>query len=190
MIRYKQVVQEVEHDFNTLGDKCMSKKKKGYSNLEEFENLLEVYELDILMNELIDRINFHSERIKYYAKNNNEFLGRANWLKEWNETAQRDTFLNILSQLSVNNLKEDKIEKLQKRVCRYIMYFGFIEDEENERKKYEDLFNFLTQIPAQINNFIKLNIENENCEFKHSIHSESLKRVSSLEDALFYDIAA
>lgn len=70
------------------------------------------------------------------------------WLqKEWVENKNE-----VMKYVDQHASLEDELFK--KRLSRYMNYFSVLEKETDESKKVEYVFNYLTEIPAQLYNYV------------------------------------
>ncbi|WP_155490230.1 hypothetical protein [Paraclostridium sordellii] len=156
---------------------------------KDIELFYSIYQLNFLIAEKsIDFITF--------SKKHEKLLGRADWLAKWNKKDKELINSKIMTTITSNNLSCEFANKLSDRINRAINYFDILELEENEFVKYQTIFNYLTQVLSQIENFINRSIKAENYiqietfKVNYSVYTNSYKSASSYEDADFQCIAA
>lgn len=198
MIRYNQTIKDVSMGYNKeellkMGEFDMIKAKEGqgyiydeYNGLDtEFERTFKLYETSNLLSKLSDFIDLKSSQLKENLEKIEEFSKRSQWLASWNENTKNDILLQASS--SLLSLDNDKLDKLQKRIYRYEKYFDLMEEEKDVLKKYEYTFNFLTQIPSQINLYVEeANNKHEKFEAKQNIYRDLKENTSSSEDVFYF----
>lgn len=198
MIRYNQTIKDVSIGYNKeellkMGEFDMIKAKEGqgyiydeYNGLDtEFERTFKLYETSNLLSKLSDFIDLKSSQLKENLEKIEEFSKRSQWLASWNENTKNDILLQASS--SLLSLDNDKLDKLQKRIYRYEKYFDLMEEEKDVLKKYEYTFNFLTQIPSQINLYVEeANNKHEKFEAKQNIYRDLKENTSSSEDVFYF----
>jgi len=152
------------------GEKVNIKKNSHESKvLEVYFNL---YSLSRFIDEKTDEFTNYPKEFDYLSQ-------RADWLKNWNMIKKKQSFANIFQVIDETKIKNDKLDKLNKRIERYFTYYGIISSEIESEQKYEKLFNTLTQMPAELYNFIKANKTEENSKFMKNEYTTTNKRTSS-----------
>ncbi|WP_147345152.1 hypothetical protein [Paraclostridium sordellii] len=165
-------------------------------NFTESSNLNYQFKLDridnlvVSLNQLNNTMSLKAKDFINFANNNNDLKGRALWLNSWEEVTKKHIMSKINSIVVSNTLKDEDLNTLENRIKKYETYFKFLEQEDDEVIRYENLFNYLTQIPSQINTFLKSCIQFETFKTQRTVYSGSSELASSYEDANFYYLAA
>lgn len=66
-----------------------------------------------------------------------------NWMENKNE---------VMTYVDEHMSSDDEV--FEKRLTRYVNYFSVLEKETDEKKRVEYVFNYLTEIPAQLLNYV------------------------------------
>ena len=83
--------------------------------------------------ELADKLP--NENMKLWLQNN--------WMENKNEV-----MVYVDKHMSSND------ETFEKRLTRYVKYFSVLEKETDDNKRLEYVFNYLTEVPAQLLNYV------------------------------------
>ena len=83
--------------------------------------------------ELLDKLP--NENMKLWLQNN--------WMENKNE---------VMSYVDEHISSNDEV--FEKRLTRYVNYFSVLEKETNENKRVEYIFNYLTEVPACLLNYV------------------------------------
>ena len=103
------------------------------------------------LKELWNVMSLKSEEIqKYFIENKN--YDEAEWLNNW-ITENRLTSLITYIETKLPDIDENGKAKLHKRIKRYINYFDILDKDDD--RKYEYMFNYLTEIPCQIVHYLE-----------------------------------
>lgn len=89
--------------------------------------------LDLKVSELLNKLT--NENMKLWLQ------------KEWLESKNK-----VMEYVDHHAPLEDKL--FEKRLSRYMNYFSVLEKETDESKKVEYIFNYLTEVPAQLYNYV------------------------------------
>lgn len=89
------------------------------------------------LNQILDTkvLEFSNEELKLWLQNS--------WMK------RKDELMVYVDEHAP--LNDDVFEK---RLTRYMNYFSVLEKETNEEKRIEYIFNYLTEIPVQLYNYV------------------------------------
>lgn len=199
MVRYNQIIKNIsaqcdKYDLFKLGEMSMNKTKEVYEGIyvedsnvySDFERTVKLYNTSLLLSNLSKLIDLKSLELSSQLSKIEEFAKKAKWLNEWSKSTKNDILLQANSNLL--SLENGKLDKLQKRIYRYEKYFDLMEEEKNVLKKYEYTFNFLTQIPSQINLYVEeANNKYEKFEAKETIYKDIMETTSSSEDVFYFE---
>lgn len=83
--------------------------------------------------ELLDKLP--NENMKLWLQNN--------WMENKNE---------VMTYVDEYMLSNDEV--FEKRLTRYVNYFSVLEKETDENKRVEYVFNYLTEVPASLLNYV------------------------------------
>ena len=98
-------------------------------------------------------MDLKSSQLQQSFRSSEKFTKKAEWLEEWTNKTLKDFLAK--AKLNLSHLDNDDLDKLQKRLDRYKNYFNLLEKEEDCLKRYEYLFNFLTEVPSQVNLYLE-----------------------------------
>lgn len=199
MIRYNQIIKNISANYNKydlfkLGEIRMNKTKEVYKGIyiedsnaySDFERSVKLYETRLLLLNLSKLIDSKSLELSSQLSKMEKFIKKAKWLDEWSKSTKNDILLQASSSLLY--LENGKLDKLQKRIYRYEKYFDLMEEDKNVLKKCEYTFNFLTQIPSQINLYVQeANNKYEKFEAKETIYKDPMENTSSSEDVFYFE---
>ncbi len=79
--------------------------------------------------------NLPNENMKLWLQNN--------WMENKNE---------VMAYVDEHMPSDDKV--FEKRLTRYVNYFSVLEKEIDKSKRVEYVFNYLTEVPAQLYNYV------------------------------------
>ena len=86
--------------------------------------------------ELLDKLP--NENMKLWLQNN--------WMESKNE---------VMTYVDEHMLSNDEV--FEKRLTRYVNYFSVLEKETDKNKRVEYVFNYLTEVPAQLLSYVSNN---------------------------------
>lgn len=137
----------------------MKNKDKDTYELKKFITIYSLIKLNHYMDNRIREFGI-------FAKGKRHFESKFNLIKSW-KTEVKDKVLSEISlHIEIDKVEMCKLETLKKRIDRYYEYFEVIDNEENEEnEKYEELFDTLIQVPAEIYNSLDIKSSRKQATF-------------------------
>lgn len=130
-------------------------------------------------------------QIQKYADLNAKLKHTSKWLDDWSRDTKQPVFEEIKKLVTFNKINHNKQDKLIEYMNRYIKFFNFIEKEESEFYRYDQLFNKLIQTPEEILRFIEVNIDEQSSfidkdyKYKNKIEKDYVKEYKTISDKEF-----
>ena len=141
---------------------------------EQLKAFSYVLKLDNLLNLKIDEYG-------NYTKNFKEFQSKFDWLINWKKSKKSVIIVNVLLAISGNLVSNQKLSILQEIILGYFEYFEILSQEPDSSEGFEETFNTILQIPAEIYQFINVNEILYEAEFTCDLFYENGVKKNSKE---------
>ncbi len=131
--------------------------------------------LDVLLNDKIDEYKKH-------VKSFQGFNSKLEWLLNWKSTEKKDILDSILFTVSCGFISSRKLNILMEIISGYFDYFEILSQEPISEERFEETFNTILQIPAEVYDFVKANEICYEAEFINNICYKDENKKKSREE--------
>jgi hypothetical protein len=176
---YRYTFRKIIHNVNNYETtylwkegEIMDNRKESvtYDTYEDLESMVYLIRLDLLVDEKT------SEYISYANKQKN-LKQKAEWIKNWKKTTKQERLGKIIEMYTCNNISYNDLEIPKKLFESYSDYFNVIDREKDIKSRYQEMFNTIIQIPAEISEHLAAYKEmNRNANFLDTGYNSQIRK--------------